>query len=77
MKIDWMRKLTSRKLWLAVSEFVGMMLIALHVDESVATQIVALIMAGGGVIAYVLAEGWADAANGTVTIKDEQEEAQG
>lgn len=75
MKIDWMRKLTSRKLWLAVAEFVGMMLVAFHVDESVATQIVALIMAGGGVIAYVLAEGWADAANGTVTIKDE--EAQG
>lgn len=71
MNIDWVRKLTSRKLWLAVSEFVGMLLVALNVAETVATQIVALIMAGGAVIAYILAEGWVDASNGAITVKDE------
>ena len=71
MNIDWVRKLTSRKLWLAVSEFVGMLLVALNVAETVATQIVALIMAGGAVIAYILAEGWVDASSGTITVKDE------
>lgn len=71
MNIDWVRKLTSRKLWLAVSEFVGMLLVALNVAENIATQIVALIMAGGAVIAYILAEGWVDASNGTITVKDE------
>lgn len=70
-KINWVQKLTSRKLWLAVSEFVGMLLVALNVAENVATQIVALIMAGGAVIAYILAEGWVDASNGTITVKDE------
>lgn len=73
MKIDWVRKLTSRKLWLAVSEFVGMLLVAFNVAETVATQIVALIMAGGAVIAYILAEGWVDASNGTLTVGDAAE----
>ena len=67
MEIDWVRKLTSRKLWAAVAEFVGMLLVALHCTESAAAQVTALIMAGGAVIAFILAEGWADAANATHT----------
>lgn len=63
MKIDWVRKLTSRKFWACVADFVGMLLIALHVAEDTATQVTALIMAGAGVIAYILGEGLADAAN--------------
>lgn len=61
--IDWKRKLTSRKFWAAVADFVGMLLIALHLSEDTATQITALIMAGAGVIAYIVGEGLADAAN--------------
>lgn len=61
--IDWKRKLSSRKFWAALADFVGMLLIALHVAEDTATQVTALIMAGGGVIAYIIAEGWADTAN--------------
>lgn len=60
-KSDIIRKLTSRKLWLAVSEFVAMLCIALGVAQDTVTTVVAIIMAGGGVIAYILAEGWADA----------------
>lgn len=63
MKIDWMRKLTSRKMWLAIAEFVAMLYVALGGSESEATQITALIMAGAGVIGYVLAEGLADSKN--------------
>ena len=61
--IDWKRKLTSRKFWAAVADFVSMLLIALKVEEGTATQTVALIMAGAGVIAYIIGEGLADAAN--------------
>ncbi|MDO4739481.1 MAG: hypothetical protein Q4A66_02330 [Eubacteriales bacterium] len=60
-EIDWKAKLTSRKLWMAAAEFIGMLLVALNVAESAAAQVVALIMAGGAVIAYILAEGWVDA----------------
>lgn len=61
MKIDWKRKLTSRKMWLSIAEFVTMLYVALGGSESEATQIAALIMAGAGVIGYVIAEGLADA----------------
>ena len=57
------RKLTSRKLWLAVSEFTSMMIIALGHAEDTATKVAALIMAGAGVIAYIVGEGLADAGN--------------
>ena len=55
------RKLTSRKLWIAVSEFVSMLIIAMGVAENTATQVAALIMAGAGAIAYIVGEGLADA----------------
>ncbi len=62
MRIDWKRKLTSRKFWAAVADFVGMLLIALKVDEGSTAQITALIMAGAGAIAYIIGEGLTDAA---------------
>lgn len=60
--MDWKRKLTSRKFWVAVAEFVAMLIVALHGSQETATQVVALIMAGAGVIAYIVGEGLADAA---------------
>ena len=60
-KENIIRKLTSRKLWIAVSEFVSMLIIALGVAENTATQVAALIMAGAGAIGYIIGEGLADA----------------
>ena len=59
-KIDWTRKLTSRKFWLSIASFVAMLLVALGQTEAVATQITSLIMAGATVIGYVIGEGLAD-----------------
>lgn len=59
---DIVRKLTSRKFWAAVADFVGMLMIANGAQESETTKIAALIMAGGGLIAYIVGEGLADAA---------------
>lgn len=61
-KQEIIRKLTSRKLWIAVSEFVSMLMIYFGAAEGSATQVAALIMAGAGAIAYVVAEGLTDAA---------------
>lgn len=61
--MNWKQKLTSRKLWLAVTEFVTLLLVALGKTEETALQVSALIMAGAGVMAYLLAEGLADAAH--------------
>lgn len=60
--IDWKRKLTSRKFWMAVAAFVTPLLLAFGVAESDAAQVTALIMAGADVLAYILAEGMVDAA---------------
>lgn len=59
-KINWKRKLTSRKLWVSIASFVSLIIIAFGGTESQATQTTAIIMAGATVISYVLAEGFAD-----------------
>ena len=62
-KIDWTRKLTSRKFWLSIASFVAMLLVALGQSGTTATQITSLFMAGATVIGYVIGEGLADASN--------------
>ena len=62
-KIDWKRKLTSRKLWLSLAAFVSMLIIFINGDKGTAEQIAALIMAGATVIGYVIGEGLADGLN--------------
>lgn len=72
-KIDWVRKLTSRKMWTAVASFVSMMIVATGGAENTATQVTALIMAGASVVAYIIGEGLTDSAN---TGSEDQDEAQ-
>jgi len=59
--IDWKRKLTSRKFWMAVVAFVTPLLLAFGMAENTVTQVTAIIMAGADVLAYILAEGLVDA----------------
>lgn len=73
-QIDWKRKLTSRKFWLAVSGFVTGLLVALKVDANTAEVVGGLIMSGGSVIAYIIGEGLADAANAPVYVAEPEEE---
>ena len=70
-KIDWVRKLTSRKLWTAVASFVSMILATGGTDNT-ATQVTALIMAGASVVAYIIGEGLTDSAN--IGASDDAEE---
>ena len=62
-KEDIIRKLTSRKFWLALIGFVTALLISFNVDSASVEKITSIIMAGGSLIAYILAEGFADGAN--------------
>ena len=61
MSIDWKRKLTSRKFWMAVVAFVTPLLLAFGVAEDSVTQVTAIIIAGADVLAYIIAEGMVDA----------------
>lgn len=60
--INWKSKLTSRKFWMAVVAFITPLLLSFGLSESTVTQIVAIIMAGADVLAYIIAEGMVDAA---------------
>lgn len=61
--IDWKRKLTSRKFWLAVCAFVTLILVACGKTTEEAKQVAAIIMAGAAVIAYIFGEGLTDVAH--------------
>ena len=67
MKIDWKRKLTSRKLWLSIANFVSMLYIYFGHAVSDGEKIAAIILAGGTVIGYVIGEGLADSGDNSVT----------
>lgn len=67
MKIDWKRKLTSRKFWVAVIGFVTPLMLAFGASEAMAAQVTSIITAGGVLIAYIIGEGMADAANVSTT----------
>ncbi|MBP3542718.1 MAG: hypothetical protein J6J86_00665 [Lachnospiraceae bacterium] len=62
-KIDWKKKLTSRKFWTAVVGFVTPTMLAFGAGESEVTQVTSIIMAGATLIAYIIGEGLTDAAN--------------
>ncbi len=59
--MDWKTKLTSRKFWMALGGFVGMLVVALGGSAEGAERIAAMIMAGASVIAYIIGEGMVDA----------------
>lgn len=62
MKIDWKRKLTSRKLWMAVAGF-ATGLVVLFTGGATEVNITGCVMALGSVVAYIIGEGLTDAAN--------------
>jgi len=60
MQINWKRKLTSRKFWVAIVGFVTPLMLAFGMTESETTKVAAMIMGGGNLIAYIIGEGMVD-----------------
>ncbi len=69
---DIIRKLTSRKFWTALVAFITALLVAFNVPDASVSQVSAIIMAFGSLIAYIFAEGWVDS---TRAITEEEDEA--
>lgn len=65
MKIDWVRKLTSRKFWMALAGFVTGLILALNGSAATAETVSGVIMSGASVVAYILGEGLSDSAHNT------------
>lgn len=62
MRIDWKRKLTSRKLWVAVAGFITGTVVLFTAGATEET-ISGCVMALGSVVAYIVGEGLTDAKN--------------
>lgn len=67
--VNWKRKLTSRKLWLAVAAFISGLIVAFGGAETAANTVSGVILQGAAVLGYLLAEGLTDAA---AAAKDER-----
>ena len=57
------RKLTSRKFWVAIAAFVSGLIVAFDGAAETAETVSGLIMSGATALGYLLAEGLADAAH--------------
>ena len=73
-KTDIIRKLTSRKFWIAVAGFISGLIIALDGDAEIAETVSGLILQGASVLGYLLAEGLTDSK--PVTIVETLEEVE-
>ncbi len=63
MKIDWKRKLTSRKLWVSVAGFAAGLIVAFGGEQSAADTVSGCILSGAAVVGYAIGEGLTDASD--------------
>lgn len=61
MKERIIKKLTSRKFWIAICTEIAVLLHLFHIPDGTINQIVAIITATATCIAYIIAEGLTDA----------------
>lgn len=57
----WIRKLTSRKFWVAMIAFITSMMMAFQADNETIQRVSAVVMAGATALAYIIGEGMIDA----------------
>lgn len=62
-KNDWIRKLTSRKFWMALAAFISGLVAFINSPSGSPEAITSLIMSFGAVVAYIVGEGLADVAS--------------
>lgn len=74
MKIDWKRKLTSRKWWVSLAALVSGLILAFGGDSGTSETVSGCIMATAAVVAYTIGEGLADSANGVYSVSKESTE---
>ena len=62
-KIDWKRKLTSRKWWVSVAALVSGLILAFGGGDEIAQTVSGCIMAAAAVVGYTIGEGLADSSS--------------
>lgn len=69
-KIDWKRKLSSRKLWAAIAGIVAGLAMVFGLDENTISTVAGAVVSAASVVAYILGEAKADAAGAANGIFD-------
>jgi len=73
-KINWKRKLTSRKFWVAVAGFVTGLILAFGGSSDTAETVSGVIMSGAAVVAYTIGEGLADSSPSVIEVEAKKED---
>ncbi len=73
MKIDWKRKLSSRKLWAAVAGIVTGLAMVFGLDENTISTVAGAVVSAASVVAYIMAEGKVDAESVKNTVENVQD----
>ena len=76
-KIDWKRKLTSRKLWVATAGFAAGLIMAFGGSAKTADTVSGCILSGAAVVGYVIGEGLADNARAGESAGDSRRDGDG
>ena len=61
IKIDWKRKLSSRKLWAAIAGVVTGLAMVFKLDESTISSVAGAVVSMASVVSYIITEGKVDA----------------
>lgn len=77
MKIDWKKKLSSRKFWAMVAALVLSILTAFGIPQMTIEQVVVIISGIGALVAYMLAESSVDKASANLDGKEITVELEG
>lgn len=67
MKIDWKRKLTSRKFWVSIAGFVAGLIVIFGGSQEESDKISGAILSGAAVVGYIFGEGLTDASAAKTT----------
>ena len=69
-KIDWKRKLSSRKLWAAIAGVVTGLAMVFKLDESTISSVAGAVVSMASVVSYIITEGKVDAESIKKTMSD-------
>lgn len=71
-KIDWKRKLSSRKLWAAVAGIVTGLAMVFGLDEGTISNVAGAVVSVSSIVAYIITEGKVDVESAKKAVEDVQ-----
>lgn len=74
-KIDWKRKLSSRKLWAAATGIVTGLAMVFGLDEGTISSVAGAVVSLASVVSYIVTEGKVDTESAKKAVRERSEDA--